>query len=165
MRLTLIAPILLPTQELVRVLRVASKKLSSLRSDFPPTHKHVWSIDLEVSKIMKKLLVIVLVMIPTCIGIRIASSSKTPKGTVQTEQQRQQRRQQKQEQSRTVRLSALRYASPPGLKLTFASSMAVMVLLLKAQCGFISGWRAQGSWIASRFAGRQVLNRSSRTCR
>lgn len=51
---------------------------------------------------MKKLLVIVLVMIPTCIGIRIASSSKTPKHTVQTEQQRQQRQQQKQEQSRAV---------------------------------------------------------------
>src|ERR1041385_3973925 len=60
------------------------------------------SIDLEVSKIMKKLLVIVLVMVPTFIGIRIASSSKTPKGIVQTEQQRQQRRQQKQEQSRAV---------------------------------------------------------------
>ncbi len=51
---------------------------------------------------MKKLLVIALVLIPTCIGIRIASSSKTPKQTVQTEQQRQQRRQQKQEQSRAV---------------------------------------------------------------
>ena len=51
---------------------------------------------------MKKLLVIVIVMIPTCIGIRIASSSKTPKQILQTEQQRQQRRQQKQEQSRAV---------------------------------------------------------------
>jgi hypothetical protein len=47
---------------------------------------------------MKKLLVIVLVMIPTCIGIRIASSSKTPKRIVQTEQKRQQ----KKEQSRAV---------------------------------------------------------------
>ena len=51
---------------------------------------------------MKTLLVIVLVMIPTFIGIRIASSSKTPKLTVQTEQQRQQKRQQKREQSRAV---------------------------------------------------------------
>lgn len=51
---------------------------------------------------MKRLLLIVLVLIPTCIGIRIASSSKTPNRTVQTEQQRQQRRQQKQEQSRSV---------------------------------------------------------------
>ena len=51
---------------------------------------------------MKKLLVIVLVMIPTCIGIRIASSSKTPQRLVQSEQQRQQTRQQKQEQSRAV---------------------------------------------------------------
>ncbi len=51
---------------------------------------------------MKKLLVLVLVMIPTCIGIRIASSSKTPQRLVQTEQQRQQKRQQKQEQSRAV---------------------------------------------------------------
>ena len=66
-----------------------------------PTHKHVWSIDLEVSN-MKKLLVIVLVLVPTLIGIRMASSSKIPKGIVPTEQQRQQRRQQKQEQSRAV---------------------------------------------------------------
>jgi len=51
---------------------------------------------------MKKLFVIVLVMIPTCIGIRIASSSKTPKLILQTEHQRQQKRQQKQEQSRAV---------------------------------------------------------------
>lgn len=51
---------------------------------------------------MKKLLVVVLVMIPTCIGIRIASSSKAPQRPVQTEQQRQQTRQQKQEQSRAV---------------------------------------------------------------
>ena len=51
---------------------------------------------------MKKLLVIVFVMIPICVGIRIASSSKTPKRIVQTEQQRQQKRQQKQEQSRAV---------------------------------------------------------------
>lgn len=51
---------------------------------------------------MKKLLVIVLVMIPTFIGIRIASSSKTPKRPVQTEQERQLRRQQKKEQSRAV---------------------------------------------------------------
>ncbi len=51
---------------------------------------------------MKKLLVIVLVMIPICVGIRIASSSKTPQRSVQTEQQRQQKRQQKQEQSRAV---------------------------------------------------------------
>ena len=51
---------------------------------------------------MKKLLVIMLVMIPTCVGIRIASSSKTPKRIVQTEQLRQQKRQQKQEQSRAV---------------------------------------------------------------
>jgi hypothetical protein len=50
----------------------------------------------------KKLLVIVLVMIPTLIGIRIASSSKPPKLIVQTEQQRQQKRQQKQEKSRAV---------------------------------------------------------------
>jgi hypothetical protein len=47
---------------------------------------------------MKKLLVIALVMIPTCIGIRIASSSKTPKRIVQTEQKRQQNK----EQSRAV---------------------------------------------------------------
>src|SRR5687767_2481126 len=51
---------------------------------------------------MKKLAVIVLLVIPTCIGIRIASSSKTPQRVVQTEQQRQQKRQQKQEQSRAV---------------------------------------------------------------
>lgn len=51
---------------------------------------------------MKKLLVIALVVIPTFIGIRIASSSKTPKPTFQTEQQREQRRQQKKEQSRAV---------------------------------------------------------------
>lgn len=51
---------------------------------------------------MKKLIVIVLVMIPTSIGIRIASSSKTPNLTVQTQQQHQQKRQQKQEQSRAV---------------------------------------------------------------
>ena len=51
---------------------------------------------------MKKLLVILLVIIPTCIGIRIASSSKTPQRIAQTDQQRQQKRQQKQEQSRAV---------------------------------------------------------------
>jgi hypothetical protein len=51
---------------------------------------------------MKKLIVIVLVLIPIFIGIRIASSSKTPKGTAQTDQQRQQRQQQRQEQSRAV---------------------------------------------------------------
>lgn len=51
---------------------------------------------------MKKVLVIVLVMIPIFIGIRNASSSKTQKHIVQTEQQRQQKRQQKQEQSRAV---------------------------------------------------------------
>ena len=51
---------------------------------------------------MKKLLVITLVLIPTSIGISIASSSKTPKPTVQTEQQREQKRQQKKEQSRAV---------------------------------------------------------------
>ena len=51
---------------------------------------------------MKKLLVIGLVLIPTSIGIRIASSSKTPKPLVQTEQQREQKRQQKKEQSRVV---------------------------------------------------------------
>src|ERR1051325_1027577 len=47
---------------------------------------------------IKKLLIIVLVLIPTCIGIRIASSSKTPASTVQT----QQKRQDKKEQSRAV---------------------------------------------------------------
>lgn len=51
---------------------------------------------------MKKLLVIVLVLIPTCIGIRIASSSKTPKPIGQTSQQREQKRHQKKEQSRAV---------------------------------------------------------------
>jgi len=51
---------------------------------------------------MKKLLALVLVMIPACIGITITSSSKTPKSTVQTEQQRQQKRQQKNERSRAV---------------------------------------------------------------
>ena len=51
---------------------------------------------------MKKLLLIALVMIPMCIGIRIASSSKTPKRIVQTEQQLQQNRQQKRERSRAV---------------------------------------------------------------
>lgn len=53
-------------------------------------------------QIMKKALMIVLVMIPTCIGIIIASASKAPQRVVQTEQQRQQRRQQRQEQSRAV---------------------------------------------------------------
>jgi hypothetical protein len=52
---------------------------------------------------MKKLLVIVLVMIPILIGIRIASSSKTPNRLVQAEQQqRQQKQQQKKERSRAV---------------------------------------------------------------
>lgn len=51
---------------------------------------------------MKRLVVIALVTILTCIGIIIASASKTPKNNIQTEQQRQQRRQQKQEQARAV---------------------------------------------------------------
>ncbi|HSE18843.1 MAG TPA: hypothetical protein VLB46_17425 [Pyrinomonadaceae bacterium] len=51
---------------------------------------------------MKKLVVIVVVIVSSCIGIRIASSSKSPKDTVQKEQQRQQSRQQKKERSRAV---------------------------------------------------------------
>jgi hypothetical protein len=51
---------------------------------------------------MKKIFVIVLVLIPTSIGLRIASSSKTPNPAIQPEQQRQQDRQQKKEQSRAV---------------------------------------------------------------
>lgn len=51
---------------------------------------------------MKRLIVIAFVIILTCIGIIIASTSKTQKGNPQTEQQRQQRRQQKQESTRAV---------------------------------------------------------------
>ena len=51
---------------------------------------------------MKRLVVIALVTILTCIGIIIASASKTPKSKAQTAQQRQQRRQQKQESTRAV---------------------------------------------------------------
>jgi hypothetical protein len=51
---------------------------------------------------MRTTLVIALLIIAMCIGIRIASSSKASRQTTQAQQQREQRQQQKKEQSRSI---------------------------------------------------------------
>jgi hypothetical protein len=84
---------------------------------------------------MKRLVVTALVVILICIGIIIASASKSPKINVQTEQQRQESRQQKKDRSRAVYRGLL---NPHSDKIPEIAATAKEDVRMEIEIGLIS---------------------------